>query len=142
MGKFDVTAAAGNAANEETKAEAQAPTEAPAAAKLAAKKPAARKPAAKKPAAKKPAAKKPATSAPKAPASIAAPTAMLEALLAEADVQSEGLAQIAIRVPPSLKTRLKATMSRAGLTQEKFVAALIGSGLDELEAILDSRGKA
>lgn len=127
MGKFDVTAAAGTAAEESKPAEVVAP---------APKKPAAKKPAAKTTPAKAAPAKKPAT-AKKAPA---APTSLLNDLLDEAEAQSEGLTQIAVRVPPSLKARLKTTMSRAGLTQEKFIAALVNNGLDELEDLLDERG--
>lgn len=143
MGKFDVTAAAGTVEEENNPAEAGT---APGPKKPTVKKstPAPKKPVAKKPAttARKAAPKKSTTSASKARASIAAPTAMLEELLDEAEAQSEGLAQIAIRMPPSLKARLKTTMSRAGMKQEKFVAALIQSGLDDLEAILDSRDNA
>lgn len=130
MGKFDVTAAAGTAAAEEKPAEV--------AAAPAPKKPAAKKPAAKTTPAKAAPAKKPAT-AKKAPATMAAPTSMLNDLLDEAEAKAEGLTQIAVRVPPSLKARLKNTMSRAGLTQEKFISALINNGLDELESLLDER---
>ncbi len=138
MGKFDVTAAAGNAANDETKADAQAPAEAPAKAPAAAKKPAAKRATARKPAAKKPAAKK----AVDVETEMSKPTGVLKELLEEAEVQAAGMSQIAVRMPPALKTRLKSATSRAGLKQEKFVAALIASGLDELEAILEAREKA
>ncbi len=143
MGKFDVTAAAGNAANtEEAKVEEQA--EAPAAAKPAAKKATtARKPAAKKPAAKKaPARRATQKKSVNVETEMSKPTGVLNELLEEAEVQAAGMSQIAVRMPPALKTRLKSATSRAGLKQEKFVAALISSGLDELEAILEAREKA
>ena len=111
-----------------------------------------KKPAAKnattsrKPSAKKPVAKKAAPARKAAPKKVApttttmsAPTSLLNDLLDEAEAQTEGLTQIGVRLPPSLKARLKTTMSRAGLTQEKFLAALIQNVLDELEAILDER---
>ena len=140
MGKFDVTAAAGTAAEESKPAEVAAP---------AAKKPAAKTTQVKAAPAKKPATAKATPAKKRAPAkkapattTMAAPTSLLNDLLDEAEAQSEGLTQIAVRVPPSLRTRLKNTMSRAGLTQEKFIAALIVNGLDELEGILDERESA
>ncbi len=134
MGKFDVTAAANTAAEEKKPAEAGAP---------APKKPSVKKPAAKTTPAKAAPAKKPAT-AKKAPATttMAAPTSLLNDLLDEAEAQAEGTTQIGVRVPPSLKVRLKNTMARAGMTQEKFLSALIVNGLDELEALLDERESA
>ena len=117
MGKFDVSAAAGKPAEEK---EAAKPARRPAAKKSNTN---VSKPASK--AARKPAAKK---------ASIVAE------MLAD-DAADEGTVQIAVRIPPSLKQRLRTDMARAGLVQEKFVAALIRQGLDELEELLEAQGR-
>ncbi|KZZ27166.1 hypothetical protein A3753_31080 [Sulfitobacter sp. HI0082] len=63
-------------------------------------------------------------------------------MLDQASAEPQGTVQIAIRMPPTLKNRLKSAMARAnGMTQERFVAAAITAALDQLEPILDAKDK-
>ena len=66
----------------------------------------------------------------------------LAEMLDQASAEPQGTVQIAIRMPPTLKNRLKSAMARAnGMTQERFVAAAITAALDQLEPILDAKDK-
>lgn len=136
MAKFDVSAAAGTAPQAEEKTTA-APKKAPAKKTAAPKKatPAKKPAAAKKPA---PTKKAPVKAAPVA-ATMSARAVALEDLLEEVDEREQGLVQVGLRLPPQLKARMKTTMIRAGLKQERFIAAAIRSSLDELDALLDER---
>lgn len=127
MAKFDVSAAAGTAPAQQAEEK-----------KTAAAKPAT--PVKKPTAAKKPA---PTKKAPAKKAPVAAKTnarkGALEDLLGEAEERDQGLVQCGLRLPPQLKARMKTTMIRAGLKQERFIATAIRSSLDDLEALLDER---
>lgn len=60
-------------------------------------------------------------------------------LLDEAEADAQGTVQVAVRLSPRTKKRLRASMTRAGLVQEKFIAFLIEQGLDELDKTLAAR---
>ena len=60
-------------------------------------------------------------------------------LLDKAEADAEGTVQVAVRLSPRTKKRLRASMTRAGLVQEKFIAFLIDQGLDELDKTLAAR---
>ena len=63
-------------------------------------------------------------------------------LVEKADAAAQGTVQVAVRVSPRTKQRLRTSMIRAGLVQERFIAMLIERGLDELDEILAERDAA
>jgi predicted DNA-binding protein len=60
-------------------------------------------------------------------------------LVEKAATDAQGTVQVAVRVSPRTKQRLRESMIRAGLVQEKFIALLIEQGLDELDEVLATR---
>ena len=74
---------------------------------------------------------------PKAPAE--ASQGGLGSLLDKAEADALGTVQVAVRLSPRTRKRLRASMTRAGLVQEKFIAFLIDQGLDELDKTLAAR---